>query len=147
VGSERAGLAASTSQMADGSPDDIAIVAAIRGDWVSSAAYQGRGIYSRAGVKLGTVADLVIAPDGRIVAAVIDVEHSLGIGHKDVAVPFSVLRHSQPRSDGHLLVDVASDRLRAAPAVELSDGRTPLPAQGSEDSAANRLSERRLDSR
>ena len=151
VGSERAGLAASTSQMADGSPDDIAIIAAIRGDWVSSAAYQGRGIYSRAGVKLGTVADLVIAPDGRIVAAVIDVEHSLGIGHKDVAVPFSVLRHSRPRSDGHLLVDVASDvasdRLRAAPAVELSGGRTPLPAQGSEDAAANRLSERRLDPR
>ena len=71
--------------------DDVAIIAAIRGDWVSSAAYQGRDIYSRAGVRLGTVADLVIAPDGRVVAAVIDVEHSLGIGHKDVAVPFSVL--------------------------------------------------------
>jgi hypothetical protein len=141
------GLAASTTQTADGFADDIAIVAAIRGDWVSSGAYQGRAIYSRAGVKLGTVADLVIAPDGRIVAAVIDVEGSLGIGHKDVAMPFSVLRHSQPRSDGHLLVDVASDRLRTAPAVELSGGRMPLRAQDSEDSATDRLSERRLDPR
>jgi hypothetical protein len=140
---ERAGLATSTPQTADGLADDIAIVAAVRGDWVSSGAYQGRDIYSRAGVRLGTVADLVIAPDGRIVAAVIDVERSLGIGHKDVAMPFSVLRHSQPRSDGHLLVDVASDQLRAAPAVELSGGRMPQRAQGSED----RLSERRLDPR
>jgi hypothetical protein len=75
------------------------------------------------------------------------VERSLGIGHKDVAMPFSVLRHSQPRSDGHLLVDVAIDRLRTAPAVELSGGRIPQRVQGCEDPAANRLSERRLDPR
>jgi len=147
VAGEHAGLATSAPQMADGHADDIAIVAAIRADWVSSGAYQGRDIYSRAGVKLGTVADLVIAPDGRIAAAVIDVEPSLGIGHKDVAMPFSVLRRSQPRSDGHLLVDVASDRLRTAPAFDLSGGRMPQRTQDSEEAVANRLSERRLDPR
>jgi hypothetical protein len=121
---ERSGLAASTSHITGALHDGVAYLAAAPGDAVSIGAYHRRDVYDHAGERIGTVRDLFVAPDGRIVAAVISLERSLGIGHTVVAIPFSALQHSQRRSDGHLIIDAAGDQLlRAAPAFERLDDR------------------------
>jgi hypothetical protein len=138
---ERIGLTGSSPQLSDRFAPDIAFLSAVRGDWVSVGAYYGRSVYDRHGDKLGIITDLLMGPDDSIAAAVIGVERSLGIGHKDVAVPFSMLRRFQRRSDGNLIVDTASEQLRSAPAFEPLDHRNhPGDAEGA---TAERLSERR----
>jgi len=49
-------------------------------------------IYSRNGEQLGTIKDVLVGPDGRTAAAIINVGRYLGIGDKEIAVPFSALQ-------------------------------------------------------
>jgi len=45
-----------------------------------------------AGENLGTIRDVLIGPDGKAAAAIINVGRFLGIGEKEIAVPFTALR-------------------------------------------------------
>ena len=109
--------------MAGDTRDRVAYLRAVPGDSLSIGAYHGHDVYDRAGDKIGTVSDLVVDRDGRIVAAVIRVASVLGIGEKDVAVPFSALQHTQHQNELRLSVDVAQHQLHTAPAFEQAPGR------------------------
>jgi len=70
----------------------IQYLATVPGDAVSVDAYRGRDVFNRAGERIGSVADLIIDVDGKISAAILSVGSFLGLGEKEVAVPFSALR-------------------------------------------------------
>jgi len=57
-------------------------------------------------------------PDGKIGAAVINVSRVLGIGEKDVAVPFSALKTEQQASGRRIVLDITKDGLQLAPAFQ-----------------------------
>ena len=76
----------------------------------SVSTYFERSVYN-AGEKIGTVGDLIIGPDGKIVAAVIGVGGFLGIGEKEVAAPFSRCRSSDVTTTG-IVMNVTKDSLR-----------------------------------
>jgi hypothetical protein len=88
--------------------------------WSSIGTYHNQEIYNRSGESIGVVKDLLVGPDGKINAAVIGVGRFLGIGEKDVAVPLALLQAERRDSSGHLIMDVAKDVLRTAPAFEPS---------------------------
>ena len=75
-------------------------------------------IYDLAGQKLGTISDVLLGPDGKLAAAIISTERSLGIGHKDVAVPFSTLQLDERDNRRRILIDTTKEALRAAPPFE-----------------------------
>ena len=81
-------------------------------------AYIGQELYSRTGEGLGTIKDVLIRPDGKKAAAVISVGRYLGIGDKDVAVPFSALKHEPGASGRRIVMDTSKDALQAASALE-----------------------------
>jgi sporulation protein YlmC with PRC-barrel domain len=88
-------------------------------NWVSIGStpneYVNKQIYSRAGEQLGTIKDVLLGPDGKMAAAIISVGRNLGIGDKEVAVPFSALQQ-QPHDGGQrIVVDASKDALQAAP--------------------------------
>jgi sporulation protein YlmC with PRC-barrel domain len=99
------------------SPDGRAayIVTAPTGS-VSARTYFDRDIYNNGGEKIGVIKDLVVGPDGGIYAAVISVGNILGIGEKDVAVPFSSIRVTQLNNERRLVTDATKDALKDAPA-------------------------------
>ena len=76
--------------------------------------YVNKDIYNRAGEQLGTIKDVLVGPDGKMAAAIINVGRYLGIGDKEIAVPFSAI---QQRSDSgqRIVIDVTKDNLQAAP--------------------------------
>ena len=76
--------------------------------------YVNKDIYNRAGDQLGTIKDVLVGPDGKMAAAIINVGRYLGIGDKEIAVPFSAI---QQRSDSgqRIVIDVTKDNLQAAP--------------------------------
>jgi sporulation protein YlmC with PRC-barrel domain len=92
-------------------------------DQISIGSYYQRDIYGPAGEKLGSIKDLITSPDGRITAAVISVGQFLGLGEKDVAVPFSSVLMERRDGEPRLSLNAVKDALQAAPAFEAARGR------------------------
>jgi len=78
--------------------------------------YVNKDIYNRAGEQLGTIKDVLVGPDGKMAAAIINVGHYLGIGDKDIAVPFSAILQQRSDSGQRIVIDATKDNLQAAPA-------------------------------
>ncbi len=55
---------------------------------VSANTYIGQSVYNAADESIGNITDLIFERDGGVVAAIVGVGGFLGIGEKDVAVPF-----------------------------------------------------------
>jgi hypothetical protein len=80
--------------------------------------YVNQAVYSKAGEPLGTIKDILKGPDGKMVAAILSVGRTLGIGDKDVGVSFSALQSEQRDNQRRIVVDTTKDALQAAPAFE-----------------------------
>jgi sporulation protein YlmC with PRC-barrel domain len=78
--------------------------------------YVNKDIYNRAGEQLGTIKDVLVGPDGKMAAAIINVGRFLGIGDKEIAVPFSAIQQQRSDSGQRIVVDITKDNLQAAPA-------------------------------
>jgi sporulation protein YlmC with PRC-barrel domain len=73
--------------------------------------YVNKEVYSRSGEQLGTIKDVLVGPDHKMTAVIINVGRYLGIGDKEVAVPFSALQINNQRT----VIDTTKDALQAAP--------------------------------
>jgi hypothetical protein len=94
--------------MAPGKPLFIASAPA---EWVPLSGIQNRDVLDRAGDRLGTASGFYVGPDGRIVASVVSVDRQLGIGDRQVAMPFS--GQLTRKGDGwHLVIDASKDDLQ-----------------------------------
>jgi hypothetical protein len=92
--------------------------------WIS--AYFDRPVLNGSGERIGVVHDLVMGPDAKVVAAVVGVGGFLGIGEKEVAVPFSVMQVARRDNEWHLVVDTTRDALKDAPSYETTGDRVRL---------------------
>ena len=93
---------------------------------VSISLYFDRNVYNGADEKIGTVSDLIVGPDAKITAAVIGVGGFLGIGEKEVAVPFSAMQVVRRDNDWYLVIEGTRDALRDAPPYEETGVRVRL---------------------
>ena len=98
----------------------ISFLAKAPSDWVpaSDGEYTNQPVYNPSGESLGTIKGILKGPDGKIAAAVISVSRVLGIGEKDVAVPFSALKTEQLATGRRIVLDVTKDGLQLAPAFQ-----------------------------
>lgn len=95
-----------------------AVLTAQEGDQVLSDSYIGAKIVARADEGLeevGTVSELVLGPDDKIVGVVVDVGGFLGVGAKPVGLSWASL--TEERAEGELLLKTELTRqdLEAAP--------------------------------
>ncbi|MDB5595598.1 MAG: PRC-barrel domain protein [Hyphomicrobiales bacterium] len=101
-----------------------------RPDQWSATGLKAKNIYDPADNKIGAINDLVIDRDGRVAAVVIGVGGFLGIGEKNVGVPFSDVKISMRDGNEWLVLDRSKDDLKAAPGFSLASG-SPAPQQAS----------------
>jgi Bacterial protein of unknown function (DUF937)/PRC-barrel domain len=130
--SESATKPVTTQQVVPTAPGKLVYLTKASDDWVPIGAYYNQDIYNRAGERIGSIKDLLVAPDGRIAAAVIGVGGFLGIGEKDVAVPLTTLQLEQRDNRRRLIIEAVKETLQAAPAFEQSGDRIrlqPAPRQ------------------
>jgi Bacterial protein of unknown function (DUF937)/PRC-barrel domain len=99
-------------------PDRIAYLVRTQRDGVLASTYFDRGVHNRAGEKIGPISDLIVTSDGAIAAALVNVGGFLGIGEKEVAVPFSSIELVKNQNDWRFVVDTTKDALRDAPPYE-----------------------------
>jgi sporulation protein YlmC with PRC-barrel domain len=90
-----------------------------------------QNVYDPGENKIGEVADLLMEPDGKIAAAMVSVGGFLGMGEKDVAIPFDAMRLTKKDNKWYLLVNTTKDSLKAAPSFKYDREKTTwLPDSG-----------------
>jgi sporulation protein YlmC with PRC-barrel domain len=92
-------------------------------DWRGSKLI-GATVYGQDNASIGEVNDVLVANDGAVRAAVIGVGGFLGVGEKNVAVPFSALKISgKPDSSSiqKITVSFTKDELKSAPNFAYAD--------------------------
>jgi sporulation protein YlmC with PRC-barrel domain len=77
--------------------------------------YFKRTVYDPKDEKIGEVTDLLVGSDGKISTAIISVGGFLGIGDKEVAVPFSSLHVKRKDNSWYLAMNTTKDALKGTP--------------------------------
>ncbi|WP_377276219.1 PRC-barrel domain-containing protein [Rhizobium sp. R86522] len=75
---------------------------------ISVSDFMGKSIYTADNQSIGDINDLLVAKDGGVVAAVVGVGGFLGIGEKDVAIPFDKITITRETASGDA-ADAAAD--------------------------------------
>jgi sporulation protein YlmC with PRC-barrel domain len=85
--------------------------------WLASNIYKAN-VYDPSENKIGDVSDLIIDSDGNVTAAVISVGGFLGVGQKDVEIPFKDLKITMRDGKDWLTLNRTKDELKSAPAYD-----------------------------
>lgn len=83
-----------------------------------------QNVYDPSDNKIGEVMDVLVSPEGRATALIIGVGGFLGAGEKDVAVPFSSVKHTMKDKKIYLTMDTTKDALKAAPGFKYDREKT-----------------------
>ena len=83
-----------------------------------------QSVYDPANSKIGEIMDVLLAADGKVNALIIGVGGFLGMGEKDVAVPFSAVKHTVKDGKVYLTLDTTKDALKAAPGLKYDRATT-----------------------
>jgi hypothetical protein len=73
----------------------------------------------------------LVSPDGRATALIVGVGGFLGAGEKDVAVPFSAVKHTMKNQKTYLTMDTTKDALKGAPGFKYDREKTTWVPDGS----------------
>jgi sporulation protein YlmC with PRC-barrel domain len=97
-----------------------------------------QNVYDGSNSKIGEVMDVLLAPDGKVSALIVGVGGFLGMGEKDVAVPFGSIKHTARDGKIYLTMDTTKDELKAAPGVKYDRTSTTwVPDTGSTKTPAS----------
>jgi hypothetical protein len=92
-----------------------------QGQWLASQ-FLGQAITNQAGEAIGDINDVLFDRTGRIATVVIGVGGFLGLGEKNVAVPFSSLAFTADANGKRVVtVPLSKERLQAAPEFKATE--------------------------
>ena len=109
-----------------GALEKVAYLARMPEGGISLSTYFDRNVLNGPGEKIGAVKDLIIGPDARISHAIIGVGGFLGIGEKEVVIPFASMQLERRDGTWHLVVEATKDALVNAPAYQETGERVLL---------------------
>lgn len=94
---------------------DVALMTNLPSGATTVTNYYKQSVYDPQQNKIGSVDDVLVTQDGKVVAAIIGVGGFLGMGEKDVAVPMSALQKVQKNNSWYLTLNTTKDALKNAP--------------------------------
>jgi len=83
-----------------------------------------QNVYDPADNKIGDVNDVLIDKQGQVTALMIGVGGFLGMGEKDVAVPFRSIRANVKDNKWYLVLDTTKEALKTAPGFKYDKAKT-----------------------
>lgn len=86
--------------------------------------YYKQDVYDPSDTKIGTINDVLVDKDGRVTAFMIGVGGFLGMGEKDVAVPFAAVHGTEKNSKWYLTMNTTKDALKSAPGYKYDKTKT-----------------------
>ena len=83
-----------------------------------------QNVYDPSDSKIGDIDDMLIDKEGRVTALIIGVGGFLGMGEKNVAIPFSDVRASEKNNKWYLVLNTTKDALKGAPGFTYDKTKT-----------------------
>jgi sporulation protein YlmC with PRC-barrel domain len=77
--------------------------------------YYKEDVYDAHDSKIGDIKDVLLDKSGQVAAVILGVGGFLGIGEKDVAVPFNAIRVTRKNGKRYLMMDTTKEALTSAP--------------------------------
>jgi sporulation protein YlmC with PRC-barrel domain len=97
--------------------------------WLASDIYKAN-VYDPSEHKIGDISDLMIDSNGNVMAAIVRVRGFLGVGQKDVVIPFKELQVSLRDGKDWLVLNRTKDELKTAPAYNNTGSPNEYRHQG-----------------
>ena len=94
---------------------DSQFVTTVPADALPISVYYNEDVYDAQNNKIGDVNDILLDKDGRVAAVIVGVGGLLGVGEKDVAVPFNSLKVTEKDNDRYLVMNTTKESLEKAP--------------------------------
>ncbi|HTR08259.1 MAG TPA: PRC-barrel domain-containing protein [Paraburkholderia sp.] len=116
--------ASANAQIAGSQPLSVSVEQsqALLEGWSVKKSVLGKPVYNDDNAKIGTVRDLIVAPDGSVSAAIVSAGGFLGVGTHDVAVPIASL---DVRQGNLYLPGATKEALKATPAFQYAKVESP----------------------
>jgi sporulation protein YlmC with PRC-barrel domain len=83
-------------------------------DATTIAVYYKQNVYDPSNTIIGEISDVLVNKGGRIEAFIVSVGGFLGIGEKDVAVPFNAVANTEKDGKKYLTMNTTKDALKTA---------------------------------
>ena len=93
------------------------VLTALPTDAVTVTDYYKQNVYDPSDKKIGEIKDVLIAPDGKVAAFIVEVGGFIGAGAKDVAVPFADVKGTKKNDKWYLTMNASKDELKNAPGM------------------------------
>jgi sporulation protein YlmC with PRC-barrel domain len=98
-------------------------LASIPPNTITISSYYKKNVYDRNDAKIGEISDVLVNNDGKIDGFIVSVGGFLGIGEKNVAVPFDAVKATQRNGSWWLTMDSTKDQLEKAPGYKYDNGK------------------------
>ena len=103
----------------------------VPGSAVTVTNFYKQNVYDQTDAKIGEIADVLIDKEGHITALIVSVGGFLGVGEKDVSVPFTAVKATQKDSKWYLVMNTTKDALKTAPGYRYDKTSTTWVAEKS----------------
>jgi putative membrane protein len=120
---EMAPEASAPPPAASSTKDTAELESKLPAEAISISTYYNKDVYDTQDNKIGDVNDILLDKDGRLSTAIIGVGGFLGVGEKDVAVPFKTLKISEKGGDRYLVINATKEALEKAPGYVYDQGK------------------------
>jgi sporulation protein YlmC with PRC-barrel domain len=104
--------------------NEVKIMTSLPVDAMTVTNFYKQNVYDPGDNKIGEISDLLVEPDGKIPAVMVSVGGFLGIGEKDVAVPFNAVRITKKDNKTYLVLNATKDALKSAPGFKYDREKT-----------------------
>ena len=112
-----AALLVLTPAIAQQAPGNTKILSSVPGNSVTMNDWYKQNVYDGSNNKIGEIMDVLVSPEGKVTALIVGVGGFLGMGEKDVAVPFEAVKHERRDNKIYLTMNTTKDELKGAPGV------------------------------
>ena len=90
------------------------LMTSVPGDALPVSEYYKEDVYDAHDSKIGDIRDVLLEKSGQVAAVILGVGGFLGIGEKDVAVPFNAIRVTEKDGKRYLVMDTTKEALQSA---------------------------------
>lgn len=97
--------------------------------------YYKQSVYDTKQSKIGTIDDVLLDKQGKVSALIVGVGGFLGVGEKDVAVPFEAVKAEKKDNKWYLTLDETKDSLKTATGYKYDRDKTTWIVDNSDRTA------------
>lgn len=104
--------------------EPVRVLTSLPADAATITNYYKQDVYDGSDNKVGEIADVLLDEQGQVAGLIVSVGGFLGVGEKDVAMPFRDVHNIQKDGKRYLVINASKDALKTAPGYKYDRSAT-----------------------